>query len=88
MLYDVLLYVTPAPRADLSSVNIVDYYLGRHWGDVVITSIHRSNGFLIVVEALGPFLCTARLKFTDGTETFQHRFIDFEMGPIGTPAAT
>jgi prokaryotic YEATS domain len=83
-LYDIVIYLVPSLRyGSLSSVNAVDYYFGRYWGNNIFKSIDRSTGFLIATSAYAPFTCTAKVHFTDGTSVFLHRYIDFEMGSLG-----
>lgn len=86
MLYDIQLYLVPHREATLSNVSKVEYYFGRHWGRQVFTSIDRSRGFPITTSAFGPFMCTAKLFFTDGETVIINRYVDFEMGAIGSKA--
>lgn len=83
-LYDVLIYVIPH-KTSLAGVTSVEYFFGRFWGNKVFPSQDRSRGFPVVTSAYGPFLCTARVHFNDGTATTISRYIDFEMGN-NTPA--
>ena len=55
-------------------------------GQPIFTSIDRARGFPITTSAYGPFMCTAKLYFTDGEEVMLHRYVDFEMGAIGSKA--
>jgi len=82
-LYDIRIYLIPHRDASLSGVKKVEYYFGRHWKNKIFTSIDRSNGFPIETSAFGPFLCTAKIHFTDGNATMIWRYIDFESGAIG-----
>ena len=82
--YDVLIYVIPH-KTSLAGVTSVEYFFGRFWGNKVFPSQGRSLGFPVVTSAYGPFLCTARVHFNDGTATTISRYIDFEMGG-NTPA--
>ena len=86
MLYDIQLYLMPHRDATLSNVSKVEYYFGRHWGRQIFTSIDRSRGFPITTSAFGPFMCTAKLFFTDGETVIINRYVDFEMGAIGSKA--
>ena len=79
-LYDVLIYVIPHKRSSLAGVSSVEYFLGHYWGDKVFPSFNRSRGFAIVTSAYGPFICTAKVNFNDGTSVTLSRYIDFEMG--------
>lgn len=86
MLYDIQLYLVPHREATLSNVSKVEYYFGRHWGKQIFTSIDRSRGFVISTSTFGPFMCTAELHFTDGETVIINRYVDFEMGAIGSKA--
>lgn len=86
MLYDIQLYLMPHRDATLSNVSKVEYYFGRHWGKQIFTSIDRSRGFPITTSAFGPFICTAKLYFTDAETVIINRYVDFEMGAIGSKA--
>ena len=83
-LYDVMLYLIPRREGTLASVRKVEYYFGRHWGDTIYTIDDRNSGFAIVISAYSSTLCTAKIYFTDECTTRMWRYLDFEMGPIGT----
>ena len=85
-LYDIQLYVIPHKNATLNNVQKVAYYFGRHWGNRVFVSDDRGRGFSVTTSAFGVFMCTAKLTFTDGEEVFLNRYVDFEMGAIGSKA--
>jgi len=82
-LYDILLYLVPHGDSTLSSVQRVEYYFGKHWGNQIFTSIDRAQSFQIATSAYGSFMCTAELHFTDGEKRMISRYVDFEMGSIG-----
>ncbi|MCS7001136.1 MAG: hypothetical protein NZ481_09725 [Candidatus Kapabacteria bacterium] len=82
-LYDILIYLIPHKNATLACVQKVEYYFGPHWDNKIFVSTDRASGFAISTSAYGPFVCTAKLHFTDGNSTMIWRYIDFEMGPIG-----
>jgi hypothetical protein len=84
MLYDIQLYLLPHRDATLANVSKVEYYFGRHWGSQIFTSIDRARGFPITTSAYGSFVCTAKIYFTDGEKAMVHRYVDFEMGSIGS----
>ena len=83
-LYDVIIYLLPHKDAILNNISKVEYYLGPHWGNRIFTSVDRANGFPISTSAYGPVVCTAELHFTDGEKCIVWRYIDFEMGSLGT----
>lgn len=80
-LYDILIYVIPH-KSMLSGVVSVEYFFGSYWGNKIYPSHDRSRGFPVVTSAYGPFLCTAKVIFNDGTSTVISRYIDFEMGNV------
>jgi hypothetical protein len=84
MLYDIEIYLAPHKEATLASVARVDYYFGRNWGNQIFSSTDRARSFAISTSAYGPFMCTAELLFTDGESVIIGRYVDFEMGAIGT----
>jgi hypothetical protein len=84
MLYDIQLYVVPHKDATLVNLSKVEYYFGRHWGNQIFTSIDRAQGFAITTSAYGSFMCTAKLCFSDGEQVMINRYVDFEMGAIGS----
>jgi hypothetical protein len=86
MLYDIQIYVVPHKEATLSNLSKVEYYFGQYWGNRIFTSIDRARGFPITTSAYGAFMCTAKLYFSDGNAVMINRYIDFEMGAIGTKA--
>ena len=81
-LYDILIYLIPKKECNIIQVTSVDYYFGKFWHNTIFTSTDRSNGFAIATSAYGPFLCTAKINFNDGTSETAYRFIDFEMGDV------
>lgn len=84
-LYDILIYVIPHKGASLAGVAKVEYFFGHFWGNKIYPSSDRGRGFPVVTSAFGPFLCTARLTFNDGTSATLFRYIDFEMGGLTPP---
>lgn len=84
MLYDIQLYLIPHKHATLAGVSQVNYYFGKHWDNQIFTSVDRAHAFLIATSAYGPFMCTAELRFSDGEIAMVARYVDFEMGAIGT----
>jgi hypothetical protein len=85
--YDALIYVIPHKSTSFAGVSSVEYFFGHYWGNKVFPSNDRSRGFPVVASAYGPFLCTAKVNFNDGTHTTLSRYIDFEMSSY-TPART
>lgn len=83
-LYDVLMYVV-RHKANLSEISHVEYYFGAAWGHGVYTSKDRIKGFPIVATAYGPFLCHARVHFSDGGQSDTWRYVDFDTGMLPIP---
>src|SRR5208282_5009041 len=65
----------------------VEYYFGGAWHNRIFPSIARENGFAVSTAAYGPFLCTAKVFFNDGSTTMLHRYVDFEMGDFAPSSA-
>jgi len=63
---------------------LVEYYFGKHWGNQIFTSIDRARDFVITTSAYGSFMCIAKLCFSDGEQVMINRYVDFEMGAIGS----
>ena len=84
-LYDVMIYVVPSLKyGSLEGVLSVEYYFGKYWGRKIYQSIDRASGFSISTSAWAPFSCTAKIQFTDGHSVYLHRYVDFEMGAVGS----
>jgi hypothetical protein len=85
-LYDILIYLIPHPGSDatLTGVKRVEYYFGKSWGQNIFASEDRAHGFAIATSAYGPFTCTAEIHFSDGHVAMVARYIDFEMGAVGS----
>ncbi len=85
-LYDILIYVIPHPGSDATLVGVkrVEYYFGKSWGGNIFASMDRARGFAITTSAYGPFMCTAEIQFSDGQVAMVARYIDFEMGAVGS----
>lgn len=85
-LYDILIYLVPHPtsEATLAGVKRVEYYFGKSWAQNIFGSEDRAHGFAITTSAFGPFVCTAEIHFSDGHKAMVSRYIDFEMGALGS----
>lgn len=85
-LYDILIYLVPHPtsEATLAAVKRVEYYFGKSWGGNIFASDDRAHGFAITTSAYGPFMCTAEIHFSDGQKVMVSRYVDFEMGAVGS----
>jgi hypothetical protein len=82
-LLDVFIYLLQhprreQPRADLSSVDYAEFFLGEGWGDRVFKVPNEGHHIGIVVSAYGPFLCTCRITYKDRSQVLTDRCIDFE----------
>jgi hypothetical protein len=78
--YDVFIYLVRHRSTDFSDVRLAEFFLGRYWGNEVFPAT-EVNGFIgISTAAYGTFLCLCRVTFTDGTQVYLDRYIDFEMG--------
>jgi hypothetical protein len=87
--YDVLIYLVPHVESDatLASIHYVEYYCGRGWRNGIFKMNNRSQSFKIALATRGPFICTAKLFFTDGHTAIIAHYIDGEMVGI-SPTTT
>jgi len=90
--YDIALYLIPHRsndpryrRENLSDVVEAEFFLGERFGNKVFRVKNRGGTLGIVVSAYAPFLCTCRVRFSDGQRVILNRYIDFEMGPLIRP---
>jgi hypothetical protein len=87
-LYDIAIYLIPHRsndaryrREDLSDIIEAEFFLGAYFDNQVFRIKNKGGSVGIVTSAYGPFLCTCRVLFSDGTHVMLNRYIDFEMGP-------
>jgi len=76
-LFDIFIYLQRHQSNDLSDVLAAEFFLGRYWGNQVFTIANKGGPIGITVSAYGEFLCVCRVQFTDGTEAFLDRYINF-----------
>lgn len=79
--YDVFIFLSRPKNPDLAEVRHAEFYFGKYWGHRVFTVQHRDK-IGVATAAYGPFLAVCRITFTDGSEAWVDRFVDFEMGRI------
>ncbi|MGX5733458.1 pYEATS domain-containing protein [Bosea thiooxidans] len=86
--YDISIYLISHKNfGHTNDIQKVEYYLGEHFGKsrsefgTKYVVRNGTDGFAVKVNAYGPTLCEARIKFHDGSETTMSRYLDFE----GTP---
>lgn len=80
---DVVLFVQ-GHWTDLCQVQSVEYALDSGWEDAVFVSSDRTRSFAIKVSPTGSVLCTARVRFVDGSDALVSRYIYIE--PRTVPA--
>lgn len=83
--FDVSIYIIGHKNfGRINDVELVEYYLGEHFGKSMSEFgtkyiVRNGNyGFAVRVNAYGPTLCEARIKFHDGSEATVSRYLDFE----------
>lgn len=83
--FDVSVYLVSHKNfGKMNDVSDVEYYFGQHFGlsqgEYGTKYIVRNgtDGFAVKVNAYGPTLCEARIRFHDGSETTVSRYLDFE----------
>lgn len=79
--YDIFIFLTRPKNPELTEVRYAEFYFGKWWGHRVFTVQHRDK-IGIATSAYGPFLAVCKITFTDGSEAWVDRFVDFEMGRI------
>jgi hypothetical protein len=63
-----------------TGVRRVSYFMGRNFGNKVITSDTPKDGFSVMVSAYGPMLCIAKVELINEiAPLFLYRYIDFDM---------
>jgi hypothetical protein len=85
--YDVFIFLVRHGSDDFGDVDGAEFFLGRYWQNRVFTEKVKEGKIGLVTAAYGPFLCTCRVRFKDGTHVTLHRYIDFEMGRLFRSAA-
>lgn len=90
-LYDVAIYLIPHRsnnprhfRNDLSDVREAEFYFGEYFGNQVFRVKNKGGAIGIIASAYGPFMCTCCVTFGDGKKILMSRYIDFEMGLLGS----
>jgi hypothetical protein len=76
-LFDIFIYLQRHDSADISEVEIAEFFLGRYWGNRVFAVPNKGGPIGITVSAYGEFLCVCRVQFADGAELFLDRYINF-----------
>jgi hypothetical protein len=85
--FDVFIYLIRHDSEDFSDIRVAEFFLGPYWDNKVFPAIEQ-NGFIgISTSAYGTFLCICRVTFTDGTNVYLERYIDFEMQRTGGSGA-
>lgn len=86
--YDIFVYLVEDSPGALAGVARAEFFFGRYWGNRVFEGVRSGDTIGVRTAAYGTFLATCRVTFQeDGTATFLHRYIDFEMGKILQKAA-
>lgn len=80
--YDIFIYLYRHKTKDLSDINHAEFFFGHMWGDRVFKEKEKNGIIGVSTSAYGPFLCTCRVHFKDGTIIRLNRYIDFEMGRV------
>jgi hypothetical protein len=78
-LYDIYIYLIRHKSDDFSEIAFAEFFFGKYWSDQVFREEVHDGRIGVATAAYGPFLCTCRVHFRDGTQVLLHRYIDFEM---------
>jgi hypothetical protein len=80
--FDISVYLLKHYDGDLSEVDRAEFFLGRYWDNRIFSVKNGGGPIGISISAYGPFLCTCRVVFKDGHESYINRYIDFEMEDV------
>jgi hypothetical protein len=81
--FDVCIYLIRHKSEDLSDIRVAEFFLGPYWENKVFPAIWQDGFIGISTSAYGTFLCICRVTFSDGTQVYLERYIDFEMQRTG-----
>jgi prokaryotic YEATS domain len=85
-LADINIRLVEHPSAAPTGVRRVSYFMGRHFGNRVITSESMKDSFGIKVSAYRPMLCVAQVEFTNNSPPiWVYRYIDFDLPSKSPP---
>jgi len=77
--YDVFIYLIRHKTTDFVDVEKAEFFFGHMWGNRVFEEPEKNGMIGVSTSAYGPFLCTCRVHFKDGSHIKLNRYIDFEM---------
>ena len=78
--FDIFVFLVRHKSENFADIDHAEFFFGPYWGNEVFKekpSGARPIG--VSTSAYGPFLCTARVHFQDGSIALLSRYIDFEM---------
>lgn len=78
--FDIFIYLIRHKSEDYGDIAKAEFFFGHYWGNMIFEGKRVGNLIGVKTSAYGPFLCTCRVTFKDGTSITLHRYIDFEMG--------
>lgn len=79
-LFNIFIYLIRHKSADFSDLKKAEFFFGHYWGNKIYEGKRVGKFVGVRTSAYGPFLCTCRITFLDGTSIRLYRYIDFEMG--------
>ena len=77
--FDIFIYLIRHKSNNYCDVEKAEFFFGHMWNNQIFRVKSRDGLIGIRTSAYKPFLCTCKVKFTDGTEVVLDRYIDFEM---------
>lgn len=80
--YDIFIYLIRHKSKRFDDVEYAEFFLGKYWGNQIYKETLKDGLVGVKTAAFGSFLCTCRVKMTDGSFVLLHRYIDFEMGRV------
>lgn len=76
-LFDIFIYLQRHKSKDLSDVAYAEFFLGPYWNNRIFHVKNKGGPIGISTSAYGEFLCTCRVTFSNGTEIFLNRYVNF-----------
>jgi hypothetical protein len=79
--WNIYIYLIRHKSKSFSDIKYVEFFFGHKWGNKIYTIENKNKNKLIgiITSAYGPFLCSCRVQFKDGSKYDLYKYIDFEM---------
>lgn len=77
--FDIYIYLIRHKSRNFCDIVKAEFFFGHMWSNQIFTVKSKDGLIGIRTSAYQPFLCTCKVKFSDGSEIILDRYIDFEM---------